>query len=75
MVVSNGEAAIIDATRMTDIYHEFAQSIGSKSRMSFDTHLHADHISGGRNIAEKTGATYWLPPKDAKEVMFAYKRI
>jgi glyoxylase-like metal-dependent hydrolase (beta-lactamase superfamily II) len=75
MVVSNGEAAIIDATRMTDIYLEFADSIGAKITHIFDTHLHADHISGGRNIAEKTGATYWLPPKDATEVTFAYQPL
>jgi glyoxylase-like metal-dependent hydrolase (beta-lactamase superfamily II) len=75
MVVSHGEAAIIDATRMTDIYLEFADSIGAKINHVFDTHLHADHISGGRKIAEKTGATYWLPPKDATEVTFAYQPL
>ncbi|WP_342430297.1 MBL fold metallo-hydrolase [Neobacillus sp. FSL H8-0543] len=75
MVVSKGEAAIIDATRMTDIYLEFADSIGAKITHVFDTHLHADHISGGRKIAEKTGATYWLPPKDATEVTFTYQPL
>ncbi|PAE40864.1 hypothetical protein CHI06_14290 [Bacillus sp. 7884-1] len=75
MVVSNGDAAIIDATRMTDIYLEFADSIGAKIAHVFDTHLHADHISGGRTIAEKTGSTYWLPPKDATEVTFAYQSL
>ncbi|MEC1523266.1 MBL fold metallo-hydrolase [Neobacillus niacini] len=75
MVVSNNEAAIIDATRMTDIYLEFADRIGAKITHVFDTHLHADHISGGRTIAEKTGATYWLPPKDATEVTFAYQPL
>ncbi|WP_419888272.1 MBL fold metallo-hydrolase [Neobacillus niacini] len=75
MVVSNNEAAIIDATRMTDNYLEFADRIGAKITHVFDTHLHADHISGGRTIAEKTGATYWLPPKDATEVTFAYQSL
>ncbi|KAF0815698.1 MULTISPECIES: MBL fold metallo-hydrolase [Cytobacillus] len=75
MVVSNGEAAIIDSTRMTDVYLEFAESIGAKITHVFDTHLHADHISGGRVIAEKTGATYWLPPKDATEVTFNYQPL
>jgi glyoxylase-like metal-dependent hydrolase (beta-lactamase superfamily II) len=75
MVVSNGAAAIIDATRMTDIYLEFADSIGAKITHVFDTHLHADHISGGRNIADKTGATYWLSPKDATEVTFTYQPL
>ncbi|MDR7000716.1 MBL fold metallo-hydrolase [Neobacillus niacini] len=75
MVVSNGEAALIDATRMTDIYLDFAESINANITHVFDTHLHADHISGGRTIAEKTGATYWLPPKDATEVTFDYQPL
>ncbi|MBM7702814.1 MBL fold metallo-hydrolase [Metabacillus iocasae] len=75
MVVSNGEAAIIDSTRMTDVYIEFAKSIDATITHVFDTHLHADHISGGRVIAENTGATYWLPPKDAEEVTFKYEAL
>lgn len=75
MVVSNGEAALIDATRMTDIYLDFANSIGARITHVFDTHLHADHISGGRVIADTTGASYWLPPKDATEVTFAYEPL
>ncbi|TYS13759.1 MBL fold metallo-hydrolase [Rossellomorea vietnamensis] len=75
MVVSNGEAAIIDSTRMADIYTEFAQSVNARITHVFDTHLHADHISGGRIIAEDTGATYWLPPKDAEEVTFQYAAL
>src|SRR5699024_5546845 len=31
-----------------------------------------DHISGGQRLAEKAGATYHLPPKDAEDVMFNY---
>lgn len=75
MVVSNGEAAIIDSTRMTDIYIEFAKEINAKITHVFDTHLHADHISGGRIISQKTNATYWLPPKDAEEIKFDYKPL
>jgi glyoxylase-like metal-dependent hydrolase (beta-lactamase superfamily II) len=75
MVVSNGEAAIIDSTRMTDVYVEFAKTIGADIKHVFDTHLHADHISGGRQIAQLTGATYWLPPKDAGEVVFEYSPL
>lgn len=72
MIISNGEAAIVDATRMVDVFTEFAASKNVKITNVFDTHLHADHISGGRHIAEKTGATYYLPPKDAEEVVFDY---
>lgn len=75
MIVSNGEAAIIDSARKTDIYLEFANRIGAKITHVFDTHLHADHISGGRKLAEKTNATYWLPPKDAVDVTFDYEPL
>ncbi len=75
MVISNGEAAIIDATRMVDFFMDFAKEKGATITHVFDTHLHADHISGGRVIAEKTKATYWLPPKDAEEVVFDYQPL
>ena len=75
MVVSNGEAAVIDSTRMIDAYLDFADDIGVKITHVLDTHLHADHISGGRRIAEVTNAAYWLPPKDAAEVTFGYQPL
>ena len=75
MAISDGEAAIIDATRMTDIFLDFAQEKGAKIKHVFDTHLHADHISGGRGIAEATGATYYLPPADAEDVVFDYAEL
>ncbi|RNF38299.1 MBL fold metallo-hydrolase [Planococcus salinus] len=75
MAISDGEAAIIDATRMTDIFLDFAQEKGAETKHVFDTHLHADHISGGRQIAEATGATYYLPPADAEEVVFDYAEL
>lgn len=75
MIVSEGEAAIVDATRMTDVFTDFALELGVKITHVLDTHLHADHISGGRKLAEQTGATYWLPPKDAEEVVFHYQPL
>ena len=48
MVLSEGEAAIIDAVRFTDVFTNFANEKGVEIKHVFDTHLHADHISGGR---------------------------
>src|SRR5699024_10508662 len=57
MVISDGQAAIIDAVRFVDLFVDFARSKQAKIAHVFDTHLHADHISGGREIADITGAT------------------
>ncbi|UOQ87192.1 MBL fold metallo-hydrolase [Gracilibacillus salinarum] len=75
MVISADEAAIIDATRMIDIYQDFAKEKGVRITHVMDTHLHADHISGGRKLAKASGANYWLPPKDATEVTFDYHAL
>ncbi len=75
MVISEGEAAIVDAVRFTDVFINFAEQKNVKITHVFDTHLHADHISGGRHIAELTGAVYYLPPKDAEEVVFSYRSL
>lgn len=75
MIVSNGEAAIVDATRMTDVFIDFAKKLDVTIKHVLDTHLHADHISGGREIAEATGGLYWLPPLDATDVTFSYEPL
>jgi glyoxylase-like metal-dependent hydrolase (beta-lactamase superfamily II) len=75
MVISGKEAAVIDAVRMTDVFKQFAKERGVQIKHTLDTHLHADHISGGRRLAEQTNAKYWLPPKDAAEVTFPYEPL
>ncbi|MFC4322989.1 MBL fold metallo-hydrolase [Litchfieldia salsa] len=74
-IISNGKGAIIDTNRMLEPYEEFLTNHSIELTHVFDTHLHADHISGGRRIAEKLGATYYLPPKDAGEVTFQHQPI
>ena len=75
MVISNGEAAVIDAARTIETYEEFAKEQEAVITNVMDTHLHADHISGGRKLAEKVNGTYWLPSKDAEEVVFSYEPL
>lgn len=75
LIESNGEGAMIDTNRMLEQYEEFINQHNIKIKYVIDTHLHADHISGGRKIAEMTNATYWLPPKDAREVTFDYQPL
>jgi len=75
LIDSNGKGAMVDTNRMIEPYEELIKSQKITLTHIFDTHLHADHISGGRNLAGKTGATYLLPPKDAEEVNFEYQPI
>ncbi|HUC93737.1 MAG TPA: MBL fold metallo-hydrolase [Paenibacillus sp.] len=75
MIASGGEAAVVDTLRMTGVFENFAKEQGVTIKHTIDTHLHADHISGGRKLAEQSHGTYWLPPKDAAEVTFDYAKL
>ncbi len=52
-----GEAVIIDPQRDVDIYIEEAKVAGLKIKFSLETHLHADFVSGSRELANTAGAT------------------
>mgnify|MGYP005828326181 CR=1 FL=1 len=60
MVISGNEAMVVDPMRLTDVYENVASEYGAKITNIVDSHLHADHISGGRLLADKTGAKYFL---------------
>jgi glyoxylase-like metal-dependent hydrolase (beta-lactamase superfamily II)/rhodanese-related sulfurtransferase len=55
-IESEGEAAIIDPLRETQPYLERAQKNGAKIKYIFETHFHADFVSGHLDLAKKTGA-------------------
>jgi glyoxylase-like metal-dependent hydrolase (beta-lactamase superfamily II) len=65
IAVSGDEAVIIDALRHTAPYLEVLERSGARVAAVIDTHAHADHISGGRALASRTGAPYYLHPYDA----------
>lgn len=61
-IESNGEAAIIDPLRESAPYIEKAEKDGAKIKYIFETHFHADFVSGHVDLAEKTGATIVFGP-------------
>ena len=65
VVASHGEAAVIDPLRHIVHYESFAKEWDLQIVHVFDTHGHADHISGGRALADRVGAPYHLHPYDA----------
>jgi hydroxyacylglutathione hydrolase len=55
-ITSNGEAAIIDPLRETQPYLERLERDDVKLKYIFETHFHADFVSGHVDLSEKTGA-------------------
>lgn len=66
MVCSGGEALVVDATRYGEVYREFAERNGLRIVAVADTHLHADHLSGGSALSGESGAGYHLADEDAQ---------
>ena len=62
-IESNNEVAIIDPIREIDTYIEKAKKNKSKIKYIFETHIHADFISGHLNLAKKTNAKIIYGPK------------
>jgi len=61
-IESNGEAAIIDPLREVDPYLKKAKQNGAVIKYIFETHFHADFVSGHVDLSEKSGATIVYGP-------------
>jgi glyoxylase-like metal-dependent hydrolase (beta-lactamase superfamily II)/rhodanese-related sulfurtransferase len=55
-IESNGEAVVIDPLRDIDAYLELANTRKSRIKYIFETHFHADFVSGHLDLAQATGA-------------------
>src|ERR1051325_4408488 len=61
-IESNGEAAVVDPLRDIDEYLQLAAERKAKIRYIFETHFHADFVSGHLDLAQATGATIVYGP-------------
>ena len=57
-------AVVIDPSRELGQYFDVARKHGWTITHVLDTHLHADHLSGARELAAESGAALWLNPAD-----------
>ena len=62
-IESNGEAAVIDPLREISDYLELAKKSDSKIKYIFETHFHADFVSGHLTLANKSGAKIVYGPQ------------
>jgi len=63
LIGSGGEAAVVDPQRDVDIYLDEAKQQGFEIKHVIETHLHADFVSGHRELAQRTGAKIYFGAK------------
>ncbi|MDB4292975.1 MBL fold metallo-hydrolase, partial [Maribacter sp.] len=61
-IESNGEIAIIDPLREVDPYIQRAENDKAQIKYIFETHFHADFVSGHVTLSQKTGAPIIFGP-------------
>ncbi len=65
MLISDGVAAVIDPLRHLQVYEDLATQHNVRITHVLDTHMHADHLSGGVPLANSNAVDYHLHPYDA----------
>ena len=60
LLASDGEAVVVDPQRDVELYLKAAADHGLTIRHIFESHLHADFVSGHRELAARTGATIYM---------------
>jgi len=60
MLASEGEAVVVDPQRDVEIYLKAAEDQQAKIRHIFETHLHADFVSGHKELGVRTGASIYM---------------
>ncbi len=58
VIASGGEAVVVDPSRHVEWYQGFAKQLGARVVHVLDTHVHADHVSGGPELARRLGVPY-----------------
>lgn len=70
MIISGNEALVVDPSRFLDVYQNIAARENVKITNIVDSHLHADHISGGKMLADRTGANYYIMKSEGAQFDF-----
>jgi glyoxylase-like metal-dependent hydrolase (beta-lactamase superfamily II) len=64
LIGAGDQAAVIDAALDPAVYLDLARERGWTIAAVLDTHIHADHLSRSRQLAQLTGATLYLPAQE-----------
>ena len=66
VLVSDGDAVIVDPGRHLDPYDALLKEAGATAAAVIDTHMHADYLSGARAAATRWQVPYFIHPDDAR---------
>lgn len=58
VVRAGGDAVVVDPSRHVEWYEAFVAGLGARVARVLDTHVHADHVSGGPQLAARLGVPY-----------------
>ncbi|MDP2321903.1 MAG: rhodanese-like domain-containing protein [Acidobacteriota bacterium] len=64
VLMCDGDAAVIDASLPLEVYEDIARSYAARIRRVIETHIHADHLSRARQLADRVGAQLLLPQQE-----------
>ena len=73
IIVSDNEAIIIDASLPAEIYENILQQNNWQIKAVMETHIHADHLSRSKQLAEESGVKVLLPVPN--KISFAYESL
>jgi len=75
LVISGNEAVAIDAVRHLAEIRSLLARHGARLKWVFDTHLQADHVSGGRELAQEAGCPYLISSADMAGAAYPYQPL
>jgi hydroxyacylglutathione hydrolase len=72
---ATGEAVVVDARRDVQVYIDEASRNGLKITAVTETHIHADYLSGSRELARATGATLYLSDEGNADWKYGFGNV
>ena len=73
MIISSQEAMVVDASLPVEVYRDFIESRNLTLKYVVDTHVHADHLSRAKELAESFGLKPSIPKND--KVVYQFHSI
>lgn len=60
VILAGRQAVVVDASRHLEVYEAFLAERGAALTQVLDTHVHADHLSGGADLARRAGVPFFV---------------